>query len=79
MGVVAELSPSLSGVDARQQGAESTRPGPRPRVHELAAELGVDIAIVFAKLRDLGEPARNPSSALDPSVAVKVRAELRGG
>lgn len=43
------------------------------RVHELAAELGVDSKSVLQRLRELGEFVRGPSSAVEAPVATKVR------
>ena len=34
----------------------------KPRVHEIAAELGVDSKIALAKLKELGEFVKSPSS-----------------
>lgn len=44
-----------------------------PRVHEIAAELGVESALVMAKLRELGEFVRGPSSTVPPPVARRLR------
>ena len=47
-----------------------------PRVHEIARELGVDSKVALAKLRELGEFAKSPSSTIDPAVARRLRAAL---
>ena len=48
-----------------------------PRVHEIAAELGVDSKVVLAKLKDMGEFVKASSSAVAPPVARKVKAALQ--
>ncbi|GAB2516711.1 hypothetical protein GCM10027064_12950 [Microbacterium petrolearium] len=48
----------------------------KPRVHEIAAELGVDSKVALAKLKDLGEFVKSPSSTIEPPVARKLRAAL---
>lgn len=45
-----------------------------PRVHEIAAELGVESKAVLAKLKELGEFVKSPSSSVMPPVARKVKA-----
>jgi len=47
-----------------------------PRVHEIAAELGIESKIVLEKLKDLGEFVKGPSSSIAPPVARKVKAAL---
>ncbi|MFV0433376.1 MAG: translation initiation factor IF-2 [Leucobacter sp.] len=47
-----------------------------PRVHEIAAEIGVDSKVVLAKLKEMGEFVKAPSSAIAPPVARKVKAAL---
>lgn len=49
----------------------------QPRVHEVAAELGVDSKVVLKALREMGEFVKAPSSAIKPPVARKVKARLR--
>lgn len=49
----------------------------KPRVHEVAAECGVDSTVAIAKLRELGEMVRSPSSTLEPPVARRLRAVLQ--
>ncbi|MGK9221590.1 translation initiation factor IF-2 N-terminal domain-containing protein, partial [Microbacterium barkeri] len=48
----------------------------KPRVHEIAAELGVDSKVALAKLKELGEFVKSPSSTVEPPVARKLRAAL---
>ena len=48
----------------------------KPRVHEIASELGVDSKIALAKLKELGEFVKSPSSTIEPPVARKLRAAL---
>jgi translation initiation factor IF-2 len=47
-----------------------------PRVHEIAAELGVDSKIALAKLKDMGEFVKSPSSSIAPPVARRLKAAL---
>lgn len=49
----------------------------KPRVHEVASELGVDSKAVLKALREMGEFVKAPSSAINPPVARKVKARLR--
>ncbi|MDQ3752720.1 MAG: translation initiation factor IF-2 [Actinomycetota bacterium] len=51
----------------------------RPRVHEVAKELGVSSRVVLAHLESIGEPAKSHSSAIDESLAARVRLELGNG
>ncbi|MCT2086938.1 translation initiation factor IF-2 [Microbacterium enclense] len=46
----------------------------KPRVHEIASELGVDSKVALAKLKELGEFVKSPSSTIEPPVARKLRA-----
>ncbi|GAB3385848.1 hypothetical protein GCM10027568_03440 [Humibacter soli] len=48
----------------------------KPRVHEIASELGVDSKVALAKLKELGEFVKGPSSSIEPPVARKLRAAL---
>ncbi|WP_449277694.1 translation initiation factor IF-2 [Leucobacter sp. GX24907] len=48
-----------------------------PRVHEIATEIGVDSKVVLAKLKEMGEFVKAPSSAIAPPVARKVKAALQ--
>jgi translation initiation factor IF-2 len=43
-------------------------------VHEIASELGVDSKVALAKLKELGEFVKSPSSTIEPPVARKLRA-----
>ncbi|UOQ56474.1 translation initiation factor IF-2 [Leucobacter allii] len=47
-----------------------------PRVHEIAAEIGVDSKVVLAKLKEMGEFVKASSSSIAPPVARKVKAAL---
>ncbi|MGA0568754.1 translation initiation factor IF-2 [Rathayibacter sp. KR2-224] len=49
----------------------------KPRVHEIASELGVDSKVALAKLKELGEFVKGPSSSIEPPVARKLRAALQ--
>jgi translation initiation factor IF-2 len=48
----------------------------KPRVHEIASELGVDSKTAMEKLKELGEFVKGPSSSIEPPVARKLRAAL---
>ncbi|MCU1558078.1 MAG: translation initiation factor, partial [Microbacteriaceae bacterium] len=48
----------------------------KPRVHEIAAELGIDSKKALEKLKEMGEFVKGPSSSLEPPVARKLRAAL---
>ncbi|WP_300264758.1 translation initiation factor IF-2 [Microbacterium sp.] len=48
----------------------------KPRVHEIAAELGVDSKFALAKLKEIGEFVKSPSSTVEPPVARKLRAAI---
>ncbi|MDL9981131.1 translation initiation factor IF-2 [Microbacterium candidum] len=45
-------------------------------MHEIASEFGVDSKVALAKLKDLGEFVKGPSSTIEPPVARKLRAAL---
>ena len=47
-----------------------------PRVHEIAAELGIESKIVLEHLKTMGEFVKGPSSSIAPPVARKVKAAL---
>ncbi|MBC9928124.1 MULTISPECIES: translation initiation factor IF-2 [unclassified Leucobacter] len=47
-----------------------------PRVHEIAAELGVDSKVALAKLKEMGEFVKASSSSIAPPVARKLKAAL---
>lgn len=46
----------------------------KPRVHEIAAELGIDSKRTLEKLKDIGEFVKGPSSTVEPPVARKLKA-----
>ncbi len=48
----------------------------KPRVHEIAAELGIDSKRALEKLKEMGEFVKGPSSSIEPPVARKLRAAL---
>ncbi|MBX9471123.1 translation initiation factor IF-2 [Microcella sp.] len=48
----------------------------KPRVHEIASELGVESKVALEKLKELGEFVKGPSSTIEPPVARKLRAAL---
>ncbi|KQV05200.1 translation initiation factor IF-2 [Leifsonia sp. Root112D2] len=48
----------------------------KPRVHEVASELGVDSKVALAKLKEMGEFVKGPSSSIEPPVARKLKAAL---
>jgi translation initiation factor IF-2 len=48
----------------------------KPRVHEVASELGVDSKVALAKLKELGEFVKGASSSIEPPVARKLKAAL---
>ncbi|MFC6326719.1 translation initiation factor IF-2 N-terminal domain-containing protein, partial [Microbacterium koreense] len=45
-------------------------------MHEIASEFGVDSKKALAKLKELGEFVKSPSSTIEPPVARKLRAAL---
>ncbi len=47
-----------------------------PRVHEIAAELGIESKIVLDKLEKMGQYVKGPSSSVAPPVARKVKEAL---
>ena len=47
-----------------------------PRVHEIANELGIDSKIAMAKLTEMGEFVKSPSSSIAPPVARRLKAAL---
>src|SRR5512138_3496551 len=51
----------------------------KPRVHELAKELGVESKTVLAKLQELGEYVKSASSTVEAPVARRLRATFEGG
>ncbi|MDQ4138012.1 MAG: translation initiation factor IF-2 N-terminal domain-containing protein, partial [Actinomycetota bacterium] len=48
----------------------------KPRVHEIASELGIDSKTALEKLKAMGEFVKGPSSSIEPPVARKLRAAL---
>jgi translation initiation factor IF-2 len=48
----------------------------KPRVHEIAAELGIESKQALEKLKQMGEFVKGPSSSIEPPVARKLRAAL---
>ncbi|MDQ0574862.1 translation initiation factor IF-2 [Agromyces albus] len=50
----------------------------KPRVHEIASELGVDSKIALEKLKEMGEYVKGPSSSIEPPVARRLKAALEG-
>lgn len=48
----------------------------KPRVHEVAAELGIDSKLALAKLKEMGEFVKGPSSSIEPPVARRLKAAL---
>ncbi|MCW2602105.1 MAG: translation initiation factor, partial [Pseudonocardiales bacterium] len=50
----------------------------KPRVHELAKELGISSKDVLAKLGELGEYVKSPSSTIEPPVARRLREAFPG-
>ncbi|TFH99637.1 translation initiation factor IF-2 N-terminal domain-containing protein, partial [Kocuria rhizophila] len=51
----------------------------KPRVHELAKELGITSKEAISKLRELGEFVRGASSTVEPPVAKKLRTAFPAG
>ena len=51
----------------------------RPRVHEVAKELGVSSKEVLEHLDKIGEPVKSHASTIDEALAARVRAELGNG
>ncbi len=48
----------------------------KPRVHEVAAELGVDSKVALDKLKEMGEYVKGPSSSIEPPVARRLKQAL---
>ncbi|WP_375407234.1 translation initiation factor IF-2 N-terminal domain-containing protein, partial [uncultured Amnibacterium sp.] len=38
----------------------------KPRVHEIASDLGIDTKLALAKLKEMGEFVKGPSSSVEP-------------
>jgi translation initiation factor IF-2 len=51
----------------------------KPRVHEVAKELGLSSKEVLAHLEKIGEPAKSHASSVDEAVASRLRTELGNG
>ena len=51
----------------------------KPRVHELAKELGITSKEAISKLQELGEFVRGASSTVEPPVAKKLRSAYPAG
>ncbi|RUQ02860.1 translation initiation factor IF-2 N-terminal domain-containing protein, partial [Kocuria sp. HSID17582] len=51
----------------------------KPRVHELAKELGITSKEAISKLQELGEFVRGASSTVEPPVAKKLRSAFPAG
>jgi translation initiation factor IF-2 len=51
----------------------------KPRVHEVAKELGLTSKEVLAHLEKIGSPVKSHSSSIDEAVAARVRSELGNG
>ncbi|QNE42444.1 translation initiation factor IF-2 [Frigoribacterium sp. NBH87] len=50
----------------------------KPRVHEIASELGIDSKTALEKLKEMGEFVKGPSSSVEPPVARKLRQAFAG-
>ncbi|MFD1712884.1 translation initiation factor IF-2 [Amnibacterium flavum] len=48
----------------------------KPRVHEVASDLGIDTKVALAKLKEMGEFVKGPSSSIEPPVVRKLKARL---
>ncbi|MGH2778227.1 MAG: translation initiation factor IF-2 N-terminal domain-containing protein, partial [Actinomycetota bacterium] len=51
----------------------------KPRVHEVAKELGLTSKEVLAHLSKIGQPVKSHSSSIEESLAERVRSELGNG
>ena len=51
----------------------------KPRVHEVAKELGLSSKEVLAHLEKIGSPAKSHSSSIDEAIAARVRDDLGNG
>jgi translation initiation factor IF-2 len=51
----------------------------RPRVHEVAKELGLTSKEVLAHLEEIGNPVKSHASTIDEALAERVRNELGNG
>ncbi|ROS62082.1 translation initiation factor 2 (bIF-2) [Frigoribacterium sp. PhB160] len=50
----------------------------KPRVHEIASELGIDSKTALEKLKEMGEFVKGPSSSIEPPVVRKLRQAFAG-
>src|SRR5690606_657459 len=48
----------------------------KPRVHEIAAELGIESKKALEKLKEMGEFVKGPSSSVEPPVARRLKEAL---
>ncbi|WP_207456220.1 translation initiation factor IF-2 [Desertivibrio insolitus] len=48
----------------------------KPRVHEIASELGIDSKKALEKLKEMGQFVKGPSSSIEPPVARRLKAAL---
>lgn len=48
----------------------------KPRVHEIASELGIDSKLALAKLKEMGQFVKGPSSSIEPPVARRLKEAL---
>jgi translation initiation factor IF-2 len=51
----------------------------KPRIHEIAKELGVTSKEVLAHLDQIGQPAKSHSSTIDEELAERVRSDMSNG
>nr|WP_217271000.1 translation initiation factor IF-2 [Frigoribacterium sp. VKM Ac-2836] len=58
--------------------ARDRRTVAKPRVHEIASELGIDSKTALEKLKEMGEFVKGPSSSVEPPVARKLRQAFAG-
>ena len=49
----------------------------KPRVHEIAAEMGVESKVALKTLQEMGEFVKTASSSVEPPVARRLRDELK--
>lgn len=49
----------------------------KPRVHEIAAELGIESKVALQTLREMGEFVKTASSSVEPPVARRLAEELQ--
>src|SRR5690554_7712405 len=56
--------------------ARDRRKVAKPRVHEIAAELGIESKRALEKLKEMGEFVKGPSSSVEPPVARRLKEAL---